>query len=190
VVPVGEVYRLYDLIVGQIQAALPSARLLIATGLHQDPHPELTFYWRLKDHAAFLRKIGAPFERVDALMSRDFIVHCATDADALKATEILASAKADGVGLFEIENRGRDLFIMLTWPRNISSDFVYTTKRRTFTDLHSDVAFVAIKNGQHNGIGYFIDTGARNPDTAPEFPLKELPSRICRLLGAPWQQVA
>ena len=47
-----EAYTLYDRIVGQVERAFPDARLMLATGLHQDPHREVTFYWRLKDHAA------------------------------------------------------------------------------------------------------------------------------------------
>jgi len=74
--PVGEVYKLYDRIVGQILGAFPRARLLIATGLHQNPHDDVTFYWRLKNHAAFLTGIGASFDRVEPRMSRDFMALC------------------------------------------------------------------------------------------------------------------
>ena len=56
--PLLDVYSSYDRALGRIMAAFPDARFLIATGLHQDPHPEETYYWRLKNHADFLSAAG------------------------------------------------------------------------------------------------------------------------------------
>lgn len=185
--PVGEVYALYDRLVGQIQTAFPEARLMVATGLHQDPHPELTFYWRLKDHAAYLTKLGVPFQHVEPRMSRDFLIRCANAGDAAEAERILTSAMADdGTPLFEVDNRGADLFVMLTWPHDIGRDFSYRVGNARFDGLRDEAAFVAIKNGQHNGIGYFIDTGVKAGDLPPQFALKELPEHICAALNAAW----
>jgi hypothetical protein len=185
--PVGEIYEVYDRIVGEIRRRCRGSRLMIATGLHQDPHSSVTFYWRLRDHAAFLQKLQAPFMRVAALMSRDFIVECASATDAAQTAAILASAQDQAGGrLFEVDNRGRDLFVMLTWSRDISPDFVYTANGRRFAGLRDDVAFVAIKNGEHNGVGYFIDTGLTNNHRERPFPLKDLPMRICAALEVQW----
>lgn len=38
--------------------------------------------------------------------------------------------------------------------------------------------FVAIKNGRHNGIGYFLDSGARAAPGAEPIPLTELWQRM------------
>lgn len=184
--PVLEVYQIYDAIIGQIRTQFPEARLLLATGLHQDPHPETTFYWRLKDHASFLARIGVSAERVHPLMSRDFVADFADAEGALVAERRLSSVLGeDGSPLFEIDNRGRDLFVMLTWPHDIPSDFRYFVDGAPHSGLRDDVAFVAVKNGRHNGIGYLLDTGAaevRN-DT---IPLAELPARIAAACGAVW----
>jgi len=185
--PVLDVYRLYDRIVGQLQDVFPETRLMIATGLHQDPHPQVTFYWRLKDHAAYLRKIGVPFKRVEPRMSRDFVVYCTGEEEARRAAAVLQSARADcGTPLFEVENRGSDLFVMLTWPHEIPSDFSYLVGNRRHQGLREEVAFVAIKNGQHNGVGYFLDTGATWGDLPPRFPLAEVPRRVCDAFGLEW----
>ena len=166
--PLLDIYRVYDSVVGGVLRDFPSSRLMIATGLHQDPHPVLTYYWRLRDHAEYLRKIGVPFIGVEPRMSRDFLVTCSSPEQAQQAAEIIASAKsADGVPLFSVDNRGSDLFIMLEYPGEIKTDFVYTAGDREYRDLAGDVAFVAIKNGQHNGVGYFLDTGFRRAE-APE----------------------
>ncbi|MBO9622456.1 MAG: alkaline phosphatase family protein [Sphingomonas sp.] len=188
--PVLEVYELYDRIVGQVRNLFPEARLLLATGLHQDPHPEVTFYWRLNDHAAFLRKVGVPMERVEPRMSRDFVVYC-TDADqALAAQRRLEAIKTkDGVPLFEVDNRGNDLFVVLTWPNDIGEGFEYRVDNVPHADLRSEVSFVAIKNGGHNGIGYMLDTGS--PKATPErIPLSDIPRLIANACNVQWTAAA
>jgi hypothetical protein len=185
--PVLEVYRVYDDIVGQIMRRFPDARLMIATGLHQDPHTDVTYYWRLRDHGAFLKKIGANFENVEPRMSRDFLVTCDTAEKARIAEGVIESARGqDGLPLFEVDNRGRDLFVMLTYPNDVADDFSFAVSGHRYDDLRSDITFVAIKNGRHNGTGYFIDSGAHPGEVPSEFPLKLLPRKICNALGVEW----
>ena len=185
--PVLQVYQLYDHIVAQVRRAFPGVRLMIATGLHQDPHPKVTYYWRLCNHEAYLASIGVPFSKVEPRMSRDFLITCASHDDARRAEQILTSAVGeDGVELFEVDNRGCDLFVMLTYPNDIPADFAYRVGNTPHSGLRENVAFVAMKNGQHNGVGYFIDTGAKRGDLPGEFPLAELPSRVCEAFDVPW----
>jgi hypothetical protein len=184
--PVFQVYALYDRIVGQVRDAFPDAQLMLATGLHQDPHHEVTFYWRLRDHAAFLRAIGVPFRSVEPRMSRDFIIACADAAEAETAAVRLALVRSkDGEPLFEVDNRGSDLFVALAWPSDIPEDFQYVVGNEVRTGLRAQVAFVAIKNGEHNGIGYLIDT-ARRAGAGEIFPLAEMPVRIAEACGVGW----
>jgi hypothetical protein len=182
--PVAEVYTAYDTILGQVCDAFPDARIMLATGLHQDPHGEVTFYWRLRHHAEFLKKIGVPFARVEALMSRDFRVECTSPAQARQAQERLRAARAaDGTPLFEVDNRGADLFVMLTYPSEIGPGFTFGIGSESYSGLERDVAFVALKNGQHNGTGYFVDTGTSFCNREVTFPLKELPQRVMEALS-------
>ncbi len=182
--PVLDIYRLYDQIVARLQRRWPQARIMIATGLHQVPYPEQKFYWRLKDHAAFLKTIGVPFVSVEPRMSRDFIIRCQDETQAERAQMLLASARGeDGQDLFEVDNRGSDLFVMLTYPNDIGEDFSYTVGNMPHQRLREAVAFVAIKNGEHDGTGYFTDSGARLDPAADQFPLTELPRRIEAALG-------
>ena len=182
--PLLDVYKLYDSILSQICGAFPGARLLLATGLHQDPHPEVTYYWRLVDHRRYLRKLGIAFKSVEALMSRDFRVNCENVADAVAATDLLVSAK-DMLGqrLFEVDNRGESLFVMLTYASDIGQDFSYRTCRGEEFGLRDEVAFVALKNGRHNGKGYFLDTAVLKSKDKECFSLSELPRRIATALG-------
>jgi hypothetical protein len=183
--PVLESYRLYDTIIGQLRRAVP-ARLMLATGLHQVPHAERTFYWRLREHATFLRSIDVPFVRVEPRMSRDFLIACEDAQMAGRAGERLAQARSpDGTALFEVDNRGTDLFVMLTYPREITADFRFRIGQREYAGLRDQVVFVALKNGAHDGVGYFLDTGCPRQALPAEFPLKQMPERIMQALGLP-----
>lgn len=186
--PLFDVYAAYDVIIGDIIRAFPDARVMLATGLHQDPHPAVTYYWRLHDHAAYLRKLGIPFTSVHPRMSRDFKIDFANEVDARRAGELLESAAtSDGERLFEIDDvgDGKSLFVMLAYPHVINSDTVYTVGDRSFDDLHHDVTFVALKNGQHNGVGYFLDTHGAKQTRDAQFQLKEIPDRIFAALPIP-----
>lgn len=177
--PVLDVYELYDRIIAQVMERFPEARLMIATGLHQDPHPKLTYYWRLTDHAAFLERHDVPFAAVEPKMSRDFHVRCVDVQQACDAeAKLNAMQDADGIELFEVDNRGKDLFVMLTYPNDVPPGFEYQTSNGPAKNLRDDVAFVAIKNGQHNSIGYFIDCGMQDGAETESFPLAEMPHRV------------
>lgn len=189
--PVLDVYALYDRVIGQVRAQFPSARLMLATGLHQDPHKDLTFYWRLNDHTEFLRQANIKFERVEPRMSRDFVIYCSCpDAAALAESRLRQISSLDGTELFDIDNRGESLFVMLTWPNDITNTFKYLVGNEVKEDLRKQVAFVAIKNGAHNGVGYLIDTGESIQDITKTIPLASLPHRIANACGVTWSTPA
>jgi hypothetical protein len=177
--PVLEIYRLYDRMLADCLALEPRPRLMLATGLHQDPVDEPEFYWRLRDHAKFLKSAGCDFTSVEPLMSRDFLVNCAGREQAAATAARLASGRAaDGLPLFEVDNRGETLFVTLAYPREIKPGLAATFDGVAVADLADAVVFVALKNGHHNGIGYFLDSGARSaPGDAP-IPLTELWQRM------------
>jgi Type I phosphodiesterase / nucleotide pyrophosphatase len=182
--PVLDVYSAYDRIVGDVVAAFPDARILLATALRQVPHGKVTYYWRLREHAAFLREIGLEFDRVEPRMSRDFLVSFADERGARKGAEHLDEVCAlDGKKLFEVDNRGKDLFVMLSYDEDITPDFAYAVAGRRHQGLYGKVAFVALKNGEHDGTGYLIDSGARREEAVAEIPLSELPRRIAQMFG-------
>jgi hypothetical protein len=185
--PIFDVYNQYDLAIGDINRMFPGHRLMIATGLHQDPYPDEKYYWRLRDHAAFLTKIGVPFASVEPRMSRDFLLNCHSVKDAKEASHILRSATAaDNVPLFEVDERGLSLFVMLTYPSDVGSDLRFSIGNMCHNELRPHVAFVAIKNGKHNGTGYFIDTGRKNVQT-DSIKLSSIPHLIAENFGFIWQ---
>lgn len=157
--PVLEAYELYDSVLGSVQRSAPGTRILVATGLSQDPCDSPVYYYRLRNHDAFLRKIGVEFKRVLARMSRDFLVECDDAAQARAAEQVLRSGTLGKVPLFEVDNRGTSLFVMLSYPHRIGEPARASFSTGEIGMLDQDVVFVAMKNGHHNGIGYLIDTG-------------------------------
>lgn len=149
-------------------------RLIISTGLHQKPHLNLTYYWRLKQHEDFLRKIGiTDYSSVTPRMSRDFLIEFKEENLAVKAQTILESlrAEADDMPLFTIDNRGKSLFVELTYSKDIPKNFAISGGVR-IEGFEDDVVFVAIKNGEHDGVGYFIDTHENS--LSDQFPLAQV----------------
>ena len=112
-------------------------------------------------------------------MSRDFLVTCASREQAAATAARLASGRsADGLPLFEVDNRGETLFVTLSYPHEIKPGFTASFDGATIADLAPAVVFVAIKNGHHNGIGYFLDSGAHSAPTAEPIPLTDLWQRM------------
>jgi hypothetical protein len=138
---------------------LKNVKIIVATGLHQQPHENLTFYWRLKEHVKFADMIGIKnFTEILPRMSRDFLVKLNNEKDAVNAEKLLNSfyASNDNIKIFEVDNRGTSLFVEMVYPNDISeSDSIYSKESKFKLDnFKSYLAFVAIKNGEHNGIGY------------------------------------
>ena len=156
--PLIQILSEYDYQLGKL-LKLNNVKLIIATGLHQQPHEHLTFYWRLKEHVKFAEMIGIKnFSEISPRMSRDFLVKFKNETDALNAENLLNSFYAfkDDIKIFEVDNRGTSLFVELVYPNNIEdNDSIYSKESNLkLENFKSYLAFVAIKNGEHNGIGY------------------------------------
>jgi hypothetical protein len=156
--PLIQILSEYDKQIGKL-LNLKNVKLLVATGLHQQPHEHLTYYWRLKEHVKFAEMIGIKnFLEVSPRMSRDFLVKFNNELDAVNAKKLLNSfySSRDDIKLFEVDNRGLSLFVELVYPNDVSENDSVYSKESNFKieNFKTYLAFVAIKNGEHNGIGY------------------------------------
>lgn len=182
--PLLQVYSLYDRIVADVLEMDPDARIVVATGLHQDPCPDPVYYYRLRNHKEFLGRCGIHASEVLPLMSRDFGFSCESGAKLREAAERLRSLKApDGTALFYAELRETSVFAMLTYPREISSPFWVDVGNGALVDMSAEVSFVAFKNGVHNGIGYLIDTGEPAGQGVDVIPLSSVFHRVLDHFG-------
>ena len=148
----------YDKQIGRL-LKFKDVKIIIATGLHQQPHEHLTYYWRLKEHLKFAEVIGVEnLSEIIPRMSRDFLVKFHSELDALNAEKLMNSfyASKDDKKIFDIDNRGASLFVELTYSDDIKeNDSIYSKETNLKLEkFRSFLSFVAIKNGEHNGIGY------------------------------------
>jgi hypothetical protein len=183
--PVLDVYRLYDGIVSSVMSNFPESRIMLATGLHQEPFPDLRYYWRLKEHNAFIKLLRIDSLEIRPLMSRDFVIVFSSPEEAAVAQNILDEVYDDrGVKVFSVDNRGDSLFVMLVYPDEITQETVFSWSGGHIARISDHVSFVALKNGHHDGVGYFVDSGAERQSEAKVFPLTEMPDRVERALVA------
>lgn len=177
--PILVIYQLYDEILARL-LKLPQIRLMIATGLSQQPHIHLTYYWRLKNHAQFLHRIGIrDFIAVYPRMSRDFLIEFSSPMHATNAANLLMQARTlAGDPLFAVENRDSSLFVELIYPAEISVKLTVKIGQQIFSNFKQYVVLVALKNGEHNTQGYYVDTARLNP--AKHLPLTQIYSEILK----------
>jgi hypothetical protein len=165
--PLADLLSLYDMIVGEYFSRLDT-NVVLATGLAQIPYEHVKFYYRLNKHAEFLQGLGIEFSEVLPRMTRDFLINFENDEQALAAHDLLASLRvSDGdTPLFgEIDNRGKSLFVTLTFPLEITDSTYYRVEERKLP-LMPEVGFVAIKNGMHHEEGFAFFS----PGIAPYAP--------------------
>ena len=157
--PVYEVYQTYDRILGQLRAAFPAVRFQLITGLHQTAYAETTYYWRLVNHEKYLHNLGLEFASVEPRMSRDFLINCSDMNQAKQTVEKLGRVQTmDKIPIFKCDRKGTNVFVELVFDQEIVDGFTYRNGNEVRSDFKLNVAFVAIKNGGHNGDGYYLDT--------------------------------
>jgi len=166
--PVLEMLKVYDIFIDDL-LIIPDVEIIISTGLSQKPYEKVKFYYRLRDHNAFLKSLEIVFKRVTPRMTRDFLIEFNSIESTLIAQEILESIHVNNKEpLFgEVDNRGKELFVVLTYPDEINES-CFITFRNKRMPLKCLVSFVAIKNGEHQSKGYgYFSNGIKNiaPDT-------------------------
>ena len=153
--PIGFTLKYYDVMLGKI-LNLDGYETLVATGLSQVPYPNPVYYYRLKDHKDFLKKIGVNFSEIYPRMPRDFLISFENNKERDAAENTLNKIKLNEEKLFgQIEKRNNELFVVLDYPFEIKQNCQLTIDGRlTSIKVLETVNFVALKNGHHSNIGY------------------------------------
>ena len=154
--PILMMLEAYDTIIGDLLES--GERIIGVTGLHQVPHEEQTFYWRPVVHKDFLLECGLKGEiNVIPRMSRDFLIEVADEKHALEIENHL-NQFTDSIGskpVFNVDNRGTSLFVEVVYDDDVVDGMCFNGPNGiSIGSLKSKLAFVAIKNGKHDGIGY------------------------------------
>lgn len=156
--PILDMLKIYDFIVGEL-FKIEGYEKIIATGLSQKPFNKVEFYYRLKNHSAFLEKIGLRFKEVHPRMTRDFLISFENEKESIKAEEVLSNIRInDKEKLFsKLDNRGKDLFVTLTYENEIHKSCFVKFKEKKI-NIFNETVFVAIKNGMHQEKGFAFFT--------------------------------
>lgn len=157
--PLIVILKQYDKIIEELLKS--DVNIFLATGLHQQPHKNITFYWRINKHEEFVQKINLQgVNEVLPRMSRDFLIQFDSVENAVKGEDILNSYIMDKnhSKVFNVDNRGDSLFVELIYSSEIKEDDSISSlkTKQVIKNFKNLISFVAIKNGEHNGIGYFI----------------------------------
>ena len=166
--PVHDMLRAYDGMLNDylMLARTSGVRLVVATGLSQEPYDRVKYYYRLGDHASFLKALELDFMRVQPRMTRDFEIEFSDAAQASAAAQVLGDIRLERTGKIvfgDVDVRGHDLFVTLTYPDEILlTDVALTGAGRRLAEFGRAVHFVAIKNGMHSTRGFaFVSPAAR-----------------------------
>jgi len=154
--PIFMMLETYDTIIGDLLES--GERIIGVTGLHQVPHEEQTFYWRPVAHKDFLLECGiiGSFSVIPR-MSRDFLIEVKDEKHALEVenylNQFIDSVRSKPV--FNVDNRGTSLFVEVVYDDDLVEGMSFDGPSGiSIVSLKSKLAFVAIKNGKHDGIGY------------------------------------
>jgi len=156
--PFFEIIKLYDKIIGDYLHKT-DYNLLVATGLSQVKYDRIKFYYRLRNHENFLKKIGINYKKVFPRMTRDFLIEFNNESLAFDAEKLLKKVTIDKKeNLFGIiENRGKSLFVTSTYPNELTNaNNIYLDDDIILKGLEN-LTFVAIKNGMHSEEGYMFN---------------------------------
>ena len=156
--PILMMLETYDTIIGDLLKT--GERIIGVTGLHQVPHKEQTFYWRPVAHKDFLLECGLKEEfNVIPRMSRDFLIKASNEQQALELENHL-NHFTDSVRskpVFNVDNRGTSLFVEVIYDDDLVEEMSFDGPGGiSIESLKSKLAFVAIKNGKHDGLGYIF----------------------------------
>ena len=171
--PFHEMILVYEKIIGDY-LELKNAEVIFATGLGQKEFEIPVIYWRLKNHANFLKKLNVSFSKVFPRMTRDFLIEFESKEDTNKCFETLSKIQdEDGKKLFgEIDKQNNSLFVTLTYPDDIKDKtFLGITKNLL---LEEELVFVAMKNGEHISDGKVFTTLSDLGFKKKEFYITEL----------------
>lgn len=153
--PINDMLATYDKIFQNL-IKNKNFKFIICTGLSQIPASKTKYYYRLKNHDEFLRKLNIRFNKVLPRMTRDFTIYFDTNNDLEEAYLILTSiVSGTGIKLFgEIDKREKSLFVTLTFSDEIFKETKFHSINFENLNIFKNVVFVAIKNGIHNSDGY------------------------------------
>lgn len=162
--PLLRVYQMYDDVIADMLKQ--PARLIIATGLRQVAHEQVTYHYSLKDPEDLLTQLDFDFKEVKPHNASDFQAIFHSKQAAEKAEKTLRQLFTENdEPLFDFTNREDNaLYVKLTYPHEIKSPCpIKNAKGKPiFEDFATEVSFLDLENSHNDPIGYYIDSDIPN----------------------------
>lgn len=156
--PVSDVYSFYDEIL--LDYLDNDYSILIATGLTQSPFIEKEYYYRIKNHKKFIKKLDINFKFIYPRMSRDFLITFDDKEECLKASKILNNINIiNNNKFFDFQIRENSIFVIFCYNKKIDQKYEMKINTNKSINLFECVNFVALKNGKHDQKGYVASFG-------------------------------
>lgn len=164
--PLKEVLFLYNNVIKNVKQKCD--KLIVLTGLSQEPYPYSKFYYRVSSLNKLFADFDIPHASVSARMTRDFTVFFEDEVQMCKFVERINMFKcSDGNSVFSIGEYGKcRIFCYLNYPREITENATFYFGDNEI-NFHDYVNFVAIKNGSHDQAGYLYVEGQKLPKDIP-----------------------
>lgn len=177
--PIGFALKYYDELIGRV-LAIHGAEMLLATGLSQIPYDDPIYYYRLREHDNFIKKLDLAYSNIYPRMTRDFLISFDNNIDRDEAINTLEKLKLNDKRLFgKIEKRNKQLFIVLDYPDQITpSCKIAIENTDTVLSMANEVNFVALKNGHHSSKGYVLSSNWKYFDFEENTHIKNLNKTI------------
>lgn len=162
--PILMMLECYDKIIADL--LLSGERIIGITGLHQIPHEERTYMWRPIAHRDFLVELGVEGSfKVTPRMSRDLLVEVESQEHAKKIErhllQFIDSVRRKPV--FSVDNRGKSLFVEVVFDDELVDGMSFIGPNEISVGaLDTKLAFVTIKNGAHDSLGYVFSNKPMN----------------------------
>ena len=110
-------------------------------------------------------------------MSRDFMVRCSSAEQAARVQSVLEGTRIPGDDSPVFDSTIKVIPFFARWcTAGTSPRERWSAINERDIDFSRATAFVAVKNGQHNGVGYLMDTDMRT--RANSIPLAAIFSLI------------
>jgi hypothetical protein len=160
--PIKDMILFYDEILFEY-TKIKNYKIMLATGLSQKPYDRAKYYYRLKNHSAFLKILEINFLKVEPRMTRDFLVSFSNKEDldfAAKKFKEINSLNSSII--FKFDQRSDSIFVTLAISFEIKDTYDLIIKENYAIPLKNQIVFVALKNGMHNDEGYFFSSSNSN----------------------------
>ena len=160
--PILDAITFYDNILSDYKK-LNDYQIVVATGLSQKPYDRIKFYYRLKNHEDFLKKLNISYLKVEPRMTRDFLITFNNNEEKKKTIKKLKDFNnINKLEIFLLEERDDSIFVTFCLNKDINSYGEVTIENQKNILLKDHVVFVALKNGMHDGKGYFYSSFNNN----------------------------